>query len=113
MVVRQGDLYWVALEAVAEGGRRPYVVIQNDAVNASRIDTVMLCALTSHLARVAAPGNVLLEAGEGGLPRQSAVNVSQVYTAPEAEPEEYIGSLSTDRVRTILAGLWLLLEPTP
>ncbi len=112
-MIRQGDLFWVALEAGVEGGRRPYVVIQNHAVNASRIGTVMLCALTSHLARAAAPGNVPLEAGEGGLPRRSVVNVSQVYTAPKAELEEYIGTLSADRVREILAGLWLLLEPTP
>ena len=45
------------------------VVIQNDAFNASPIRTVLVCALTSNLARANAPGNVRLRKGEGGLPR--------------------------------------------
>jgi mRNA interferase MazF len=46
------------------------VVIQNNVFNRSRINTVVVCALTSNLQRAAAPGNVLLEAGEADLPKQ-------------------------------------------
>lgn len=40
----------------------------------------MVCALTSNAKRAASPGNVLLDRGEGDLPKQSVVNVSQIYT---------------------------------
>ena len=110
-MIRQGDLYWVALDPADAAARRPYVVIQNDAANRSRIGTVLLCGLTSQLRLGGVGGNVLLDAGEGNLPKQSAVNVSQVFTVPKADLEEYIGSLSSTRVRKILDGLWRLLEP--
>jgi mRNA interferase MazF len=55
------------------GYRHPHVVIQNNVFNRSRINTVVVCALTSNLQRAAAPGNVLLEAGEADLPKQCLV----------------------------------------
>ena len=111
MVIRQGDLFWVALDPSDPGTRRPYVVIQNDAANRSRIATVLLCGLTSQLRLAGAGGNVLLDPGEGNLPKQSVVNASQVFTVPKADLAAYIGSLASDRVRQILDGLWHLLEP--
>jgi len=56
-------------------------------------------------------GNVLLDPGEGNLPRRSVVNVSQLFTVAKWELDEYIGMLDTRRVRQILDGLWRLLEP--
>ena len=60
------------------GYSHPHVVVQEDVFNHSRIATVVVCALTSNLHRANEPGNVLLEAGEGNLPKQSVVVVSQV-----------------------------------
>ncbi len=111
MVIHQGDLFWVAVEPADPSVRRPYVVIQNDAVNRSRIATVLLCGLTSQVRLAGVGGNVLLDSGEGSLPKQSVVNVSQVFTVQRADLEEYIGALSPGRVRQILDGLWRLLEP--
>ena len=114
MVIRQGDLYWVDLGApqgAEPGYRRPVVVVQNNLFNQSRIRTVVVCAVTSNLKRAAAPGNVLLKAGEGGLPKDSVVNVSQIFTLDKGDLEEYIGTLSPRRVRQILAGIRLVLEP--
>jgi mRNA interferase MazF len=61
--------------------------------------------LTSNLHRAQEPGNVLLDAGEGNLPKQSVVVVSQVSSVDKARLEERIGSLSEERVEQILAGL--------
>ena len=61
MVIRQGDVFWVELgEPVgsAPGYRHPHVVVQNNLFNHSRINTVVVIALTSNMARAAAPGNV-------------------------------------------------------
>ena len=89
----------------------PHVVIQNDVFNQSRINTVIVCALTSNLKRATAPGNVELAVGEGGLNKASVVIVSQVFTADKNELDEHIGTLSGRRVRQILDGIALVLEP--
>jgi mRNA interferase MazF len=81
------------------------VVVQDDVFNHSRISTVVVCALTSNLHRANEPGNVLLEVGEGNLPRQSVVVVSQISSVAKARLGERIGSLSDTRVEQILAGL--------
>jgi mRNA interferase MazF len=114
MVIRQGDVYWVELEAPSgsePGYRHPHVVVQNNVFNQSRINTVVVCALSSNLKRAEAPGNVLLEAGEAGLSKPSVVLVSQIFTVDKSRLDEYIGSLSRRRVRKILEGIQLVLEP--
>ena len=114
MVIRQGEIYWIELEDPVESGpgyRHPHVVIQNNVFNWSRINTVVVCALTSNLRRAGVPGNVVLEEGEGGLPKQSVVVVSQVFTVDKRQLAEYIGTLSGRRLRQIVEGVRLVLEP--
>ena len=114
MVIRQGEIYWVELgepTGSEPGYARPYVVIQNNVFNQSRMNTVLVCALTPNPKRGQAPGNVTLEAGEAGLAKRSVVVVSQLVTLDKTQVGGYIGSLSGSRVRQILAGLHLLTEP--
>ena len=113
-MIHQGDVYWVDLReprGSAPGYRHPHVVIQNNLFNRSRINTVVMCVITSNLRRAAAPGNVLLEKGEANLPKPSVVNVSQIFTVDKTDLVEKIGSLSPQRARQILDGLRLLTEP--
>jgi mRNA interferase MazF len=113
-VIRQGDVYWLdpgEARGSGPGFRHPHVVIQNDLFNRSNIATVVVCTITSKLARGRMPGNVELETGEANLPRPSVVNVSQLYTVDRDELVEKIGALSPARLREVLDGLWLLLEP--
>lgn len=114
MVIQQGEIYWIDLgdpSGSALGYRHPHVVIQNNVFNQSRINTVVVCVLTSNLKRATAPGNVLLDEGEGGVPKQSVVNVSQLFTIDKRDLEEKLGILSRERVQEILAGIRLVLEP--
>jgi len=106
--VRRGEIYWVApdeqrgsVPAIAH----PHLVVQDDVFNRSRIDTVILCALTSNLQRIKEPGNVLLEAGEGGLEKQSVIVVSQLSSVGKVQLGARIGELSQERVEQALAGL--------
>ena len=113
-MIQQGDIYWVDLQepiGSEPGFRHPHVVVQNDVFNCSRIHTVLVCALTSNLQRAEAPGNVLLKSGEANLPKQGVVNVSQILTVDKRQLGDKIGSLSTLRVREILDGIRLVLEP--
>ncbi|MCP3065604.1 type II toxin-antitoxin system PemK/MazF family toxin [Myxococcus sp. K38C18041901] len=106
--IDRGDLYWLAPDDArgpAPAYSHPYVVVQEDVFNHSRITTVVVCALTSNLHRATEPGNVLLEPGEGDLPRQSVVVVSQIESVEKSRLGARIGSLSEARVEQVLAGL--------
>ena len=113
-MIRQGDVYWIALAEASGSGpgyRHPHVVVQNNLFNESRMNTAIVCTLTSNLRRAGAPGNVLLDTGEGGLPKPSVAVVSQLFTVDKADLAEHIGTLSKKRVRQILDGIRLLTEP--
>jgi mRNA interferase MazF len=114
MVINQGDVFWVDLgepDGSEPAYSHPHVVIQNNMFNHSRLNTVLLCGLTSNLKRAEAPGNILLEEGEANLQKRSVVVVSQIFTADKTQLGEFIGSLAPKRVRQILEGLKLLTEP--
>jgi len=114
MVIRQGDVYWAKLrEPVGSepGYRRPVMVIQSNCFNRSRLNTVVVCHLTSSLRRADSPGNVLLAKGEANLPKRSVVNVTQIATINKTDLIEKIGALSPPRTRQVLGGIYLVLEP--
>ncbi len=114
MAIRQGDVFWAGVvepSGSAPGYERPYLIVQNNAFNSSRINTVVVCGLTSNLRRARDPGNVLLAPGEANLREQSVVNISQIVTLDKNHLRARIGSLSSERVREVLRGINLLLEP--
>lgn len=79
--------------------------MQDELFNRSRVPTVIVCGLSSQLRRATEPGAVLLEPGEGDLPRQSVIVVSQICVVDKADLGERIGRLSEARVEQVLAGL--------
>jgi len=114
MVINQGDVVWIEFrepERSEPGYRHPHVVIQNNLFNRSRINTVVVCTLTSSLKRANAPGNVTLSKGEANLPKKSVVNISQIFTVNKSDLSEKIGTLSKDRISHIFHGIRLLTEP--
>ena len=114
MNIRQGDIFWVDLgvpRGSEPGYRHPHVVIQNNLYNQSKINTVVVCALTSNLNRGRAPGNVILQKGEGNIKKDSVVNITQIITVNKSDLVERIGSLSQARVTEIIEGVSLLIEP--
>ena len=114
MVIKQGEIYWVDLtepRSSEPGYRHPHIVIQNNLFNASRINTIVVCSLTSNLKRPKAPGNVLLNQGEANLPKKSVVNISQIFTVNKDDLVERIGQVSEKRITEILDGIKLLTQP--
>ena len=113
-MINQGDIFWVDLKEPSgseSGYRHPHVVIQNDLFNRSRINTVVVGALTSNLKRAKTPGNVLLNKGEANLPKKSVVNISQIFTVSKSDLSEKIGALTRERFNQVLEGIKLLAEP--
>ena len=112
MVVGQGDVLWASLPDPVGSGpgfRRPVVVVQGDAFNASRIATVVAVPLTSTLRWAEAPGNVLLEASLTGLERDSVANVSQIVAVDRAILTERTGHLPEPELQLVLNGIDLVL----
>lgn len=113
-MVRQGEIYWVDLGEPGgsePGFRGPCVVLQNDAFNASRISTVVVAFITSNINLGQAFGNVRLRKGEAGLPRPSAVNISQIVTVDRDALGERVGKLNNRKVLAVLDGVQGLLRP--
>ncbi len=113
-MINQGDIYWIELdepEGSEPGYKHPHVIVQNNLFNRSQIKTVLVCPLTTNLKRASAPGNVLLDKKESNLPKQSVVNVTQVFTVDKAQLGEYVGTLSSRRITEILNGIKLVLDP--
>lgn len=109
--IDRGDLYWIDPEALPgglPGPAHPHLVVQDDALNHSRVHSTVVCALTSNLRRANEPGNVLLGPGEGGLERQSVIVVSQVAAVDKTRLGAHIGRLDARRVDQALAGLRFL-----
>ncbi len=108
--IHQGDIYWIAGADAENGGElgfypHPYVVIQDDLLNQSRVDSVVVCSLTTNLKQANEPGNLLLDVGEANLPKQSVVVVSKVAAVKRRELGDYVGSVSQERIKQILAGM--------
>jgi mRNA interferase MazF len=108
MVVRQGDLVWVKLpppRGSEPAGRRPALVIQADAFNRSRINTILIAVITSNLKYEGLPGNVRLHKGEAGIPKASVVNVSQIHSIDRTYIQEKIGAIGAERFEAVKTGI--------
>jgi mRNA interferase MazF len=87
--------------------------VQHDRFNQSRINTIVVVAVTSNPKYGFLPGNVRLKKHEAGLPKPSVVNVTQIATVDRVHIGSKIGQLSTNRLLEVWNGIQLVLEPTP
>jgi mRNA interferase MazF len=91
------------------GFRRPVVVVQAEALNRSRIATVVCVPLTSNLKWADAPGNVLLSTRSTSLPRDSVANVSQIVTLDKTLLTDPVGKLPAAKLELVLSGIDVIL----
>ena len=112
MVISQGEVWWADLPEPAGSGpglRRPVVVVQGEAMNRSRIATVVCVPLTSNLRWANAPGNVLLAARLTGLLKDSVANVSQLVALDKNLLTERAGKLARAKIDLLLSGVDVVL----
>jgi mRNA interferase MazF len=111
--MKRGEVWWADLaepRGSEPGMRRPVLVVQDDLLNASRLQTVMVVPLTTNLQRAEAIGNVLLRPGETGLRRDSVALVCQVMTVDKEFLDDLAGSLPRRALARIDEGLKLALD---
>jgi mRNA interferase MazF len=112
MVIAQGEVWWADLPEPSGSGpgfRRPVVVVQGDALNRSRLATVVCVPLTSNLRWAEAPGNVLLPSRVTGLPKDSVANASQIITLDKGHFTERVGKLPSATVDLLLSEIDVVL----
>jgi mRNA interferase MazF len=112
MVISQGEIWWADLPPPAGSGpgfRRPVVVVQCDALNRSRIATIICVPLTSNLKWGLAPGNVPLSPRLTGLPKDSVANVSQIITVDKELLTTRVGKLPAAKLELLLSGINMIL----
>ena len=113
MVIRKGSIYWVDFspgKGSEPVGRRPGVVIQNDILNDSNINTVIMLAITSTMKFGELPGNVILRKGEANLPKRCVINVTQIKSVDKTSIKEKIGTLSKKKMDEVHEGLRLVMS---
>jgi mRNA interferase MazF len=60
---------------------------------------------------VKSPGNVLLKKGEANLPKESVINITQIFTVDKQDLVEKIGTITDERMAQVLEGIELLIMP--
>ncbi|HEV7660123.1 MAG TPA: type II toxin-antitoxin system PemK/MazF family toxin [Allosphingosinicella sp.] len=111
MVIAQGEIRLADLAdpiGSSAGYRRPILVAQGDALNASRIATVLCVPLASNPKWADAPGNVLPER-ETGLDRDSVANVSLLVAVDKEQLDERVGQVPRRTLERVLAGIDVVL----
>lgn len=105
----RGDVVWADFGDEPIGsqpaGRRPALVISADNYNATRINTVVLAVITSNTRLAKMPGNVFVPQGAGGLPKDSVVNVTQLFTLDKRILSPALGMLPQHLMDAVDTGL--------
>lgn len=113
MVIERGEIWWADLPdpiASDPGFRRPVLVVQSDKFTLSRINTVVIAAVSTNLKLANADGNVLILSRQSGLPFDSVVNVSQLLSIDKRLFLEHVGNLSAKKMEQVDGGLKLILD---
>jgi mRNA interferase MazF len=93
-----GDIYWLTSKGEIA---HPHVIIHIDNIDG----LITLCSITTNMKKLDMPGNVVLNIGEGNLETQSIVEVSKEISLDPSQLDEYIGTLSLERINEIINGI--------
>lgn len=110
--MKRGEVWWVDLgesRGSGPGFRRPVVIVQDDLLTASRLETVMVVPLTTNLRRGMAIGNLEISARQSRLPKPSVALVCQVLCVDKSLFEGRAGTLPQRVFTELERGLSLAL----
>ena len=111
-MIKRGEIWWAELSDPSgsePGYKRPVLIVQANEFNASRINTLIVVALTTNTALALAPGNVLIRPRESGLKKVSVINVSQMITINKSILPERVKMVPDGVMREVDQGIKLVL----
>lgn len=100
-MVRRGEIYMVDFNPARgseQAGLRPGLVIQNDTGNKFSPTTIIASITTADRTY---PFTVPVRAKEGGLNRDSVVNLSQILTVDKERLKNKLGLLSPKKMKEV------------
>ncbi len=112
-MIKKGTIYWASFsdnQTSDEKEMRLCLVIQNDVLNESRLNTTVVVAITSIPEFGKLPGNVIIEKGVANMPWEGVVNVSQIISIDKKRVVEKIGALPADLMGKVGDGLKLIMQ---
>lgn len=112
VAVAQGEIWWANLpdpRGSEPGFRRPVVVVQCDALNRSRIATIVCIPLTSSLEWAEAPGNAVLTKRETGLVQDSVARAAHIVPVNRVVLARRVGKLGERAMARVLHGVDVVL----
>jgi mRNA interferase MazF len=113
VVTRNGSIYGFDFspgKGSEPKDRRPGLVIQNDALNDSNLNTVIVMDITTRLKYGELPGNVTLKKGEANMPKACVINATQVKSIDKGSIKEKIGTLSREKMSEAINGMKLIMS---
>ncbi len=113
MVINRGEIWWADLPepiGSAPGFRRPVLIIQSDNFNKTNLKTSIVAIITTNLDLAEMRGNVLLKKAQSDLPKDSVVNITQLFTIDKRLLVEYIGTIPERKMEQLEKGLRLVLS---
>lgn len=104
--LKQGQIWWSQPPELPQP--QPVLVIQSDAFNRSVLETAVCITLSPDWKLAPAPGNVLIAQSDSGLPNPCVANVAQIITIDRRYLTEYVGTVPTFILESVLDGVQLV-----
>jgi mRNA interferase MazF len=109
----RGEIWWAdfGIPFGSEPGfNRPVLIIQADAINQSKINTVIVIPFTTNLIFESAPGNIFVDKDESKLSKDSVLVVSQISAIDKTRLIKYENKIAQNILNEIEDGIKLILE---
>ncbi len=107
-----GEIWWIDFQeprGSTPAFVRPAIIIQNDELNKSEINTSIVVPITTNCRLADYKGNVLLEKSDSGLPKDSVALCSQITVVDKQVILEKVSRLSKATLNEINEELnWVL-----
>ena len=109
----RGEIWWAdfGIPFGSEPGfNRPVLIVQADAINKSKINTIIVIPFSTNLLLENAPGNVFVEKDESKLSKDSVLVVSQISTIDKTRLIKFENKVTQNIMNSVEDGLKIILE---
>ena len=109
----RGEIWWAdfGIPFGSEPGfNRPVLILQADAINKSKINTIIVIPFSTNLLLENAPGNVFVDKDESKLSKDSVLVVSQISTIDKTRLIKFENKVTQNIMNSVEDGLRIILE---
>jgi len=109
----RGEIWWADFDipfGSEPGFNRPVLIVQADAINKSKINTIIVIPFSTNLLLENAPGNVFVDKDESKLSKDSVLVVSQISTIDKTRLIKFENKVTQNIMNSVENGLKIILE---